>query len=34
LVLDLSDELYQKIVLTVDLNQSWAQSIAQKKTMN
>ncbi len=31
LVLDLRDELYQKIVLTIDQNQSWAESITQKK---
>jgi hypothetical protein len=34
LVLDLTDELYQKIVLTVDQNQAWVDSIMQKKTMD
>jgi hypothetical protein len=31
LVLDLRDELYQKMVLTLDQHQSWAESIRQKK---
>jgi hypothetical protein len=34
LVLDLTDELYQKVVLTVDQNQAWVESIMQKKTMD
>jgi hypothetical protein len=34
LVLDLRDELYQKIVLTADQNQSWAESITQRKMID